>query len=284
MRTSNTTDNLLEQDARQSAPNILEHPDMRTPVVMQSQQTSSSSSSSALLIQTDCKRVSRTQSGKEINIVTEFSFDFFLSSWRLFDHASFTITRQICGILCWWSAKAETITLAWFRHCWYYRTSRTRKSKPFAIGDFLIAVDHLRMTMFKHFQRQQQRNSLVNIRNHAQTRMIIYWTWTQTILSDHFSLIYVFLSFFLLLLLFIFFPIQCVHSTMIKRRDRTTKPKNQATQRVFIYQSRDVFFLFYIQKTKKKTPKEKIQNVFKIWLVGYSWLVVKNKGLLTPRR
>lgn len=65
MRTSNTTDNLLDQDdARQSAPNILEHPDMRTPVVMQSQQTSSSSSSSALLIQTDCKRVSRTQSGK----------------------------------------------------------------------------------------------------------------------------------------------------------------------------------------------------------------------------
>ena len=200
------------------------------------------------------------------------SISFFLSSWRLFDHASFTITRQTCGILCWWSAKAETITLAWFRHCWYYRTSRTRKSKPFAIGDFLIAVDHLRMTMFKHFQRQQQRNSLVNIRNHAQTRMIIYWTWTQTILSDHFSLIYVFLSFFLLLLLFIFFPIQCVHSTMIKRRDRTTKPKNQATQRVFIYQSRDVFFLFYIQKTKKKRQKKRFKMFSKFdWLDTRDW-------------
>lgn len=61
MRTSNTSENLAELDARQSAPNILEHPDMRTPVVMQSQQTSSSA---AVLIQTDCKRVSRTQSGK----------------------------------------------------------------------------------------------------------------------------------------------------------------------------------------------------------------------------
>ena len=74
IRTSNTTENVLEQDARQSAPNILEHPDMRTPVVMQSQQTSSSSS--ALLIQTDCKRVSRTQSGKQINSFLRRSFIF----------------------------------------------------------------------------------------------------------------------------------------------------------------------------------------------------------------
>jgi hypothetical protein len=68
MRTSNTVDNLLDRDAGQSAPNILEHPDMRSPVVMQQQQQQqmpSSNSSSALFIQSNCRRVSRTQSGKK---------------------------------------------------------------------------------------------------------------------------------------------------------------------------------------------------------------------------
>jgi hypothetical protein len=60
IKTSNTSENLLERGNGQSVPNILEHPDMRSPVVMQ--QISSSASSSALLIHNDCKRISRTQS------------------------------------------------------------------------------------------------------------------------------------------------------------------------------------------------------------------------------
>ena len=62
MKPSNTTENLAEREGGRSAPNILEHPDMRAPVVMLSQQLSSSSTSS--LIQVDLKRVTRTQSGK----------------------------------------------------------------------------------------------------------------------------------------------------------------------------------------------------------------------------
>jgi hypothetical protein len=62
MRTSNTSDNLVERDGGKSAPNILEHPDMRSPVFMQPQQISSSTSSSALLIQNDCKPIIRTYS------------------------------------------------------------------------------------------------------------------------------------------------------------------------------------------------------------------------------
>lgn len=65
IKSSNTSENLLERDAGQSAPNILEHPDMRSPVVMQSPPISSSNSSSALLMHNDYKRVSRTQSGKK---------------------------------------------------------------------------------------------------------------------------------------------------------------------------------------------------------------------------
>jgi hypothetical protein len=65
IKTSNTTDN-LERDGGQSTPNILEHPDMRSPVIMQPQQISSSTSSSALLIYNDYKRLSRTQSSKKI--------------------------------------------------------------------------------------------------------------------------------------------------------------------------------------------------------------------------
>jgi len=64
IKTSNPTENLLDHEGRQSVPNMLEHPDMRSPIVMQSQQIPSSISSSALLIHNDCKRVSRTQSGK----------------------------------------------------------------------------------------------------------------------------------------------------------------------------------------------------------------------------
>lgn len=94
LRTSNPTENVLEQDARQSAPNILEHPDMRTPVVMQSQQPSSSSSSSAILIHTDCKRVSRTQSGKPINSFLRCSCIVSLfPSWCLYGYTSYTLTR-----------------------------------------------------------------------------------------------------------------------------------------------------------------------------------------------
>jgi hypothetical protein len=64
IKTSNPTENLLDHEGRKSVPNILEHPDMRSPIVMQPQQISSSTSSSALLIHNDCRRVSRTQSGK----------------------------------------------------------------------------------------------------------------------------------------------------------------------------------------------------------------------------
>lgn len=65
MKTSNTNENLLERDSGQSAPNILEHPDMRSPVVMQTPPISSSSSSSSpLIFPNDCKHISRTQSGK----------------------------------------------------------------------------------------------------------------------------------------------------------------------------------------------------------------------------
>jgi hypothetical protein len=69
MKTSNTSDSLLEHGGK-SAPNILEHPDMRSPVVMQPQQISISPSSTALSIQNDCKRVGRTHSGtKTIPII-----------------------------------------------------------------------------------------------------------------------------------------------------------------------------------------------------------------------
>ncbi len=64
MKISNTLDN-LDRDAGQSAPNILEHPDMRLPVIMQPQQMSSSNLSSAFFIQNNCRRVSRTQSGRK---------------------------------------------------------------------------------------------------------------------------------------------------------------------------------------------------------------------------
>ncbi|CAF0752109.1 unnamed protein product [Adineta ricciae] len=68
MKPSNTNENLIERDGGRSAPNILEHPDMRAPVVMLSQQLSSSSTSS--LIQCDLKRVTRTQSAEPPSTTT----------------------------------------------------------------------------------------------------------------------------------------------------------------------------------------------------------------------
>jgi hypothetical protein len=62
MKTSNTSENLLQNDEGQSSPNILEHPDMRSPIIMQPQQIPSSTSSSTLLINNH-RRVCRTQSG-----------------------------------------------------------------------------------------------------------------------------------------------------------------------------------------------------------------------------
>ncbi|UJR33507.1 hypothetical protein I4U23_020952 [Adineta vaga] len=62
MKTSNTNENLLEHAEGRSAPNILEHPDMRAPVVMLSQQLSSSSTSS--LTCNELKRVTRTHSAE----------------------------------------------------------------------------------------------------------------------------------------------------------------------------------------------------------------------------
>ena len=61
LKASNTTDDLLEHNSANSESSILEHPDMRSPVVMLTQQ--SSPSSSALLISQDHKRVIRQQSG-----------------------------------------------------------------------------------------------------------------------------------------------------------------------------------------------------------------------------
>ncbi|CAF1397163.1 unnamed protein product [Adineta steineri] len=61
MKISNTSENLVEREGGgTSAPNILEHPDMRSPVVLQTQQSSSPSFSS--IIQTNSNQVTRTQS------------------------------------------------------------------------------------------------------------------------------------------------------------------------------------------------------------------------------
>ncbi|CAF4833165.1 unnamed protein product [Rotaria socialis] len=63
MKSSNTNENLVERSGGKSIPNILEHPDMRSPVVMQYPQISlSSSSSSVLLVNNNCKKLNRTQS------------------------------------------------------------------------------------------------------------------------------------------------------------------------------------------------------------------------------
>ena len=61
LKTSNTTESLLDQQGDITVPNILEHPDMRAPVVMLTPNTSSSSS--ALLLANDQKRIIRQQSG-----------------------------------------------------------------------------------------------------------------------------------------------------------------------------------------------------------------------------
>jgi hypothetical protein len=56
-----------------SVPNILEHPDIRTPIVMETQQLSlSSSSASSSSISGDKKKLFRQQSGKIINYSLEF--------------------------------------------------------------------------------------------------------------------------------------------------------------------------------------------------------------------
>ncbi|CAF3856754.1 unnamed protein product [Rotaria magnacalcarata] len=64
MKSSNTNESLVERSGGKSIPNILEHPDMRSPVVMQSPQMSlsSSSSSAGLLVNNNCKKFNRTQS------------------------------------------------------------------------------------------------------------------------------------------------------------------------------------------------------------------------------
>lgn len=67
MKSSVTSDNLAESDGGKSTPSILEHPDMRSPVVMQPSQLSSSVSSSTLLFNNTYKQISRTQSGKNDN-------------------------------------------------------------------------------------------------------------------------------------------------------------------------------------------------------------------------
>lgn len=63
IRTSSTTDNFTECEGGQSVPNILEHPDMRSPVVMQTQPLSSSLSTSSFTMQNNCNKINRAQSG-----------------------------------------------------------------------------------------------------------------------------------------------------------------------------------------------------------------------------
>ncbi|CAF1004214.1 unnamed protein product [Rotaria sordida] len=70
IKTSNANENSLEHDGGKSVPNILEHPDMRSPVVMQPPQMSSSFSSSSLLIQNNSKKINRTQSADVSTNVT----------------------------------------------------------------------------------------------------------------------------------------------------------------------------------------------------------------------
>jgi len=62
IKTSNASEHIPERDGGQSSPNILEHPDMRSPIVMQPHQLSSSLSTS--LTYNECRQVSRTRSGK----------------------------------------------------------------------------------------------------------------------------------------------------------------------------------------------------------------------------
>jgi len=64
MKTSNTKENLLENIDPPCESTILEHPDMSSPVVMQT--IPSSTSSSALLFQDGYRRISRTQSGNNL--------------------------------------------------------------------------------------------------------------------------------------------------------------------------------------------------------------------------
>ena len=63
-KSSSTNENFDESDEGQSAPNVLEHPDMRSPVVMQSQQMSSSASTSSFLIDNNLQQSNQTQSSK----------------------------------------------------------------------------------------------------------------------------------------------------------------------------------------------------------------------------
>jgi hypothetical protein len=67
LRTSSTTENLLEHDRETSVPSILEHPDMRSPVIMLTQHNSLSSSS--ILISRDSNRIIRQQSGKQMTML-----------------------------------------------------------------------------------------------------------------------------------------------------------------------------------------------------------------------
>jgi hypothetical protein len=62
-----------------SVPNILEHPDMSGPVVMQPQQTSSSSSSTRSSTSIDKRHLFRQQSGKFITILRTKTISFLFS-------------------------------------------------------------------------------------------------------------------------------------------------------------------------------------------------------------
>lgn len=62
LKTSSTPDEIFDSDQEITIPNILEHPDMSSPVIMLTQQNSSSSS--ALLFSQDQKRMVRQHSGK----------------------------------------------------------------------------------------------------------------------------------------------------------------------------------------------------------------------------
>jgi hypothetical protein len=65
IKTSNTHEHFIERDGGHSLPNTLEHPDMRSPVVMQPQQLCSSLSASLINNNNNDKRVIRQQSGTE---------------------------------------------------------------------------------------------------------------------------------------------------------------------------------------------------------------------------
>ena len=97
LKTSNTTESLLDQQGEISVPNILEHPDMRGPVVMLTPNTSSSSS--ALLLANDQKRIIRQQSGRIVGDEHSSSERVRLPSRCVHHTGSNTSFRRSCRIL-----------------------------------------------------------------------------------------------------------------------------------------------------------------------------------------